>query len=61
MTDDEVKRAAYQHYLKEYLRCVRGVDDNIKLLLDYLESEGELNNTLVIYTADQGMMLGEHD
>ena len=61
MTDDEVKRAGYQSYLKQYLRCVRGVDDNIKLLLDHLESEGELDNTIVIYTSDQGMMLGEHD
>ena len=52
---------AYQHYLKNYLRCVRGVDDNIKRLLDYLKEEGELDNTIVIYTSDQGMMLGEHD
>ena len=37
------------------------MDDNIKLLLDYLRSEGELDNTIVIYTSDQGMMLGEHD
>jgi len=61
MTEKEIKHISYQHYLKEYLRCVRGVDDNIKLLLDYLESEGELDNTIVIYTSDQGMMLGEHD
>ncbi|VGO19338.1 sulfatase family protein [Pontiella sulfatireligans] len=61
MTDDEAKSASYQYYLKTYLRCVRGVDDNIKRLLDYLESEGELDNTLIIYTSDQGMMLGEHD
>jgi arylsulfatase A-like enzyme len=61
MTDDEVKRAAYQDYLKKYLRCVRGVDDNINKLLDCLKAEGELDNTVVIYTSDQGMMLGEHD
>ena len=61
MSDDDAKSASYQHYLKNYLRCVRGVDDNIKVLLDYLESEGELDNTLIIYTADQGMILGEHD
>jgi arylsulfatase A-like enzyme len=61
MTDDEVKRAGYQNYLKEYLRCVRGVDDNIKRLLDHLKTEDELDNTLIIYTSDQGMMLGEHD
>ena len=61
MTDDELKRAGYQNYLKEYLRCVRGVDDNIKRLLDTLKAEGELDNTILIYTSDQGMMLGEHD
>ncbi len=61
MTDDELKRAGYQDYLKEYLRCVRGVDDNIKLLLDFIKAQGELDDTIIIYTSDQGMMLGEHD
>ena len=61
MTDDEIKRVCYQDYLKRYLRCVRGVDDNIKRLIDYLEADGELDNTLIIYTSDQGMFLGEHD
>lgn len=61
MTDDEVKRISYQDYLKRYLRCVRGVDDNIKRLVDYLDAEDELDNTIIIYTSDQGMMLGEHD
>lgn len=61
MTDDEIKHISYQDYAKRYLRCVRGVDDNIKRLLDYLEASGELDNTIVIYTADQGMFLGEHD
>ncbi len=52
---------AYQRYLKKYLRCVRGVDDNIARLLDYLQETGELDNTVIVYTADQGFMLGEHD
>ncbi len=51
----------YQLYLKEYLRCVKGIDDNLQRLLDYLEEEGLMKNTLIIYTSDQGMMLGEHD
>jgi uncharacterized sulfatase len=51
----------YQDYLKKYLRCVKGVDDNIKRLLDYLETEGLLENTVIVYTGDQGFMLGEHD
>ncbi len=51
----------YQDYLKKYLRCVKGVDDNVKRLLDYLEAENLLENTIIVYTGDQGFMLGEHD
>ncbi|MEM6644955.1 MAG: sulfatase [Bacteroidota bacterium] len=57
----EYTRVTYQRYLKKYLRTVRGVDDNIKRLIDHLRETGELDNTIVIYTSDQGMMLGEHD
>ncbi|WP_205959937.1 sulfatase family protein [Flammeovirga aprica] len=52
---------AYQDYLKRYLRCVKGVDDNLGRLFDYLKKEGLWENTIIVYTADQGMMLGEHD
>ena len=51
----------YQDYLKKYLRCVKGVDDNVKRLMDYLEGEKLLEDTIIIYTSDQGFMLGEHD
>ncbi|MBT8184564.1 MAG: sulfatase [Eudoraea sp.] len=63
MTDEEREYTSkvYQDYLKKYLRCVKGVDDNIKRLLDYLEAEGLLENTIIVYTGDQGFMLGEHD
>ncbi|TYA74607.1 sulfatase family protein [Seonamhaeicola marinus] len=59
--DPEYKRLAYQEYLRRYLRCVKGVDDNVKRLFDYLEAEGLMDNTIIIYTGDQGFMLGEHD
>jgi len=59
--DPEYKRLAYQEYLKRYLRCVKGVDDNVKRLFDYLEAEGLMDNTVIVYTGDQGFMLGEHD
>ncbi|GAF03639.1 sulfatase family protein [Saccharicrinis fermentans] len=52
---------AYQKYLKDYLRCVKGVDDNLGRLFAYLKKEGLWENTVIIYTGDQGMMLGEHD
>ncbi len=54
-------KAAYQKYLKDYLRVVKGIDDNVGRLLDYLDKEGLSDNTIVIYTSDQGMFLGEHD
>ncbi len=52
---------AYQSYLKRYLRCVKAVDDNLQRLFDYLKAEGLWDNTIIVYTGDQGMMLGEHD
>ncbi|MBI9018893.1 MAG: sulfatase [Phycisphaerae bacterium] len=61
LSEKEIKHLAYQRYLKRYLRCVKGNDDNIKRLVDYLAAEGELDNTIIIYSSDQGMMLGEHD
>jgi len=54
------KKAQYQLYLKKYLRCVRGIDDNVKRVLDYLDESGLARSTLVIYTSDQGFFLGEH-
>ncbi len=62
-TDDQQQSAheAYQHYLKAYLRLVKGVDDNIGKLIAYLKQEGLYDNTVIVYTSDQGMMLGEHD
>ncbi|MEM9985790.1 MAG: sulfatase/phosphatase domain-containing protein, partial [Bacteroidota bacterium] len=59
--DPEYKHLAYQEYLKRYLRCVKGVDDNLARLFDYLKAEGLYDNTIIIYTSDQGFMLGEHD
>ena len=61
LDDEAYKREAYQRYLKKFLRCVKGVDDNIARLIAHLEETGELDNTVIIYSADQGFMLGEHD
>lgn len=61
LSGDARTKAAYQAYLKKYLRAVKGVDDNIGRLLDYLKANGLDKNTIVIYTSDQGFMLGEHD
>ena len=57
---EELKYWKYQTYIKDYLRCVAGVDRAIGTLLDYLEENGLAENTLVVYTSDQGFYLGEH-
>ncbi len=61
LSDREYTHQSYQHYAKDYLRCVKGVDDNIARLLEYVRRTGLMENTIIIYTGDQGMMLGEHD
>ena len=61
LTDRELTHHTYQLYLKEYLRCVKGIDDNVGRLISYLKTNDLLDNTIIIYTSDQGMMLGEHD
>ncbi|WP_282035797.1 sulfatase family protein [Saccharicrinis aurantiacus] len=61
IADPEYTKLTYQEYIKRYLRCVKGVDDNLARLFAYLEESGELDNTIIIYTGDQGFMLGEHD
>ncbi len=61
LDDPEFGRQTYQIYLKRYLRCVKGVDDNVGRLLDFLRQQKQLDNTVIIYTGDQGFFLGEHD
>ncbi len=56
----ELAKWKYQRYIKDYLRCVASVDENIGRLLDYLDQKGSTDNTIVIYTSDQGFFLGEH-
>jgi N-acetylglucosamine-6-sulfatase len=60
MDDKAVTRWKYQRYLKNYLRCVRGVDESVGRILDYLDESGLSKNTIVIYSSDQGFYLGEH-
>ena len=50
----------YQQYMRDYLATVLSVDENIGRLLNYLEKTGELDNTIIVYTSDQGFFLGEH-
>lgn len=60
LTEEDETKWKYQRYIKDYLRCVASVDDNIGRMLDYLDAEGLAENTIVVYTSDQGFFLGDH-
>lgn len=60
LSPEELVRWKYQQYMKDYCAVIKGVDENVGRLLDYLEQIGELDNTIIVYTSDQGFFLGEH-
>ncbi len=60
LTGRELTSWKYQRYIKDYLRVIASIDDNVGRLLDYLDDEGLAENTIVIYTSDQGFFLGDH-
>jgi len=55
-----LKKWKYQCYMKDYMACVAAVDESIGKLLQFLEEEGLAENTLIVYSSDQGFYLGEH-
>jgi arylsulfatase A-like enzyme len=57
---DDLVRWKYQRYIKDYLRCVASLDENLGRVLDYLDETGLADNTIVVYSSDQGWYLGEH-
>ncbi len=57
----DLVRWKYQRYMKDYLRCIAAVDDNLGRVLKYLDDTGLAENTVVIYSSDQGFYLGEHN
>lgn len=60
MNDQEKMIWKYQRYMQDYLGSIASVDDNVGRVLDYLDESGLAENTIVIYTSDQGFYLGEH-
>ncbi len=60
LTGKALVKWKYQRYVKDYLRCVKSVDDNIGRVLKYLDDNGLTENTVVMYSSDQGWYLGEH-
>ena len=57
---DELVRWKYQQYMRDYLATAKSVDESIGRVMEYLEEIGELDNTVIVYTSDQGFFLGEH-
>jgi len=60
LSGNELTEWKYQRYMRDYLGCINSVDRNVGRVLDWLEANGLLENTIVIYTSDQGFYMGEH-
>ncbi|NNE94636.1 MAG: sulfatase [Acidimicrobiales bacterium] len=60
LSHEEEIRWRYQRYIKDYLRTIASIDDNVGRMLDYLDETGQADNTIVVYTSDQGFFLGDH-
>jgi len=60
LTGPDLDSWKYQRYMQDYLACVQSVDDNVGRLMDWLKAEGLAENTIVIYTADNGFFLGDN-
>ena len=61
LSGQALKQWKYQRYIKDYLRCVASVDDNVGRMLDYLDETGLAEDTVIVYTSDQGFFLGDHN
>ena len=59
-TGAELVKWKYQRYMYDYLSCIHAVDESVGKILDYLKATGLDQNTIVVYTSDQGFYLGEH-
>ena len=60
MSEQDKMRWKFQRYMQDYLGTLRAVDENVGRLLDYLEANNLMENTMIVYTSDQGFYLGEH-
>ncbi len=60
LSEDQLLTWKYERFIKDYLRCVASIDDNVGRLMKFLDDSGLSKNTVVIYTSDQGFFLGDH-
>lgn len=60
MSEKEQMQWRYQRYMQDYLGCIASIDEGVGKLMDYLEANNLSENTIIVYTSDQGFYLGEH-
>ena len=60
LSGDALVKWKYERYAKNYLRCVKGVDESVGKLMEYLKESGLDKNTIVVYSSDQGFYVGDH-
>ncbi|MEZ5227902.1 MAG: DUF4976 domain-containing protein [Acidimicrobiales bacterium] len=60
LTYEEQAIWKYQRYMRDYLACVHSVDENVGRLMDWLRDRGEFDDTMLMYSSDQGFFLGDH-
>jgi len=60
LAGDELLKWKYRRFMQDYLACVQGVDDSVGRMLDFLDEAGLADDTVVIYTTDNGWYMGEH-
>ncbi|MDA7779353.1 sulfatase-like hydrolase/transferase [Flavobacteriaceae bacterium] len=60
MSEREIRSYSYQKFVKDFLRCAASIDDNLQKIIDYLKESNQIQNTIIVYTSDQGYFLGEH-
>lgn len=60
LTGKDLVRWKYHRYIRNYLRCIKGVDESVGRITTWLEESGLDDNTIVIYSSDQGFYLGDH-
>ena len=60
LSKKQIRSVSYQKFVKDFLRCAAAIDDNLEKIITFLKETNQINNTIIIYTSDQGYFLGEH-
>ena len=60
LSKKQIRSVSYQKFVKDFLRCAASIDDNLEKIISYLKKTNQIENTIIIYTSDQGYFLGEH-